>query len=210
MNDILIQKVVDTVLDKIKDLNFINVEASGRHIHLNKECMDILFGNGYILEKQKDLSQPGQYLCKEKVRIVGPKGFIERVAILGPLRKNTQVEVSLTDSKILGINIPIRESGDLDNTPGIRIESEKSSIKIDKGVIVAKRHIHMTPKDAKKLNLKDLDIVKVQIMSNRKLIFDDVTIRVCDKYKTSMHIDYDEANACGYNKKVFAKIVKDI
>ncbi len=210
MNEIFIQRVLENVISRINVLNCINVEASGRHIHLNKECVDILFGKGYILQKQKDLSQPGQYLCKEKVSIVGPKGDIENVAILGPLREDTQVEVSITDSRILGINVPIRESGDLENTPGIIIKSEKGSVEIDKGVIVAKRHIHMTPKDAINLKLKDKDIVKVEIMSKRKLIFDDVTIRVCDKYNTNMHIDYDEANACGYNKGVFAKIIKDI
>ena len=208
MNNFLVENIVDEVVKKIKDEVFIEVEASGRHVHLSKEHVEILFGKNYELTRVKDLSQPGQFACKERVTITGPKGSINNVVVLGPERKNTQVEVSLTDAVILGMKPPVKESGHIEGTPGIKVSTERASIELDKGVIVAKRHIHITPKDAEKFNVKDKEIVKAKVYGNRPLIFDDVVIRVSDKFRTYMHIDYDEANACGFTKGTFCRIVK--
>lgn len=204
----LLNSIVSDVLQKIKDTSFIPIEASGRHIHLSQQDLDTLFGKGYTLTKVKDLSQPGQYACKERVNITGPKGTIKNVVILGPVRKDTQIEVSLTDAKSLGINAPIRQSGEVANTPGITISSELASINTDFGVIVAKRHIHIEEKDKHKYNVEDGEIVKVKVLSDRPLIFDDVVIRVSPKFKTFMHIDYDEANACNFKQGDLGVIIK--
>jgi len=207
MDSILIDSIVKEVLKRINNGSLIEVEASGRHVHLSRKDVELLFGEGYKLTPVKELSQPGQFACEERVTITGPKGNIKNVVILGPERKATQVEISLTDALILGIKAPIRESGKIDNTPGITISSSKASINIDKGVIVAKRHIHITPEDALKYGVKDNQIVKVEVLGERPLIFDDTIIRVSPQYRTYMHIDYDEANACGYKKGVFCKIL---
>lgn len=207
MNEILNQ-IVDEVVKKIKETHLIEIEASGRHIHLSQEDLELLFGKGYVLNKVKDLSQPGQYACKERVNIIGPKGTIKNVVILGPVRKETQVEVSLTDARLLGLDAPIRQSGDIINSPGIKIESEKCIIEKDKGLIVAKRHIHIEEKDKHKFNVSDGEIVKVKVFSDRTLIFDDVVVRISPDFKTYMHIDFDEANACGYKNGTFGMIIK--
>lgn len=204
----LVNNIVSEVLKKIKDTSFIPIEASGRHIHLSQKDLDTLFGENYTLTKVKDLSQPGQYACKERVSITGPKGTLKNVVILGPVRKDTQIEVSLTDAKVLGIDAPIRQSGEVENTPGITITSEKASINTSSGVIVAKRHIHIEEKDKHKYNVEDGEIVKVKVFSSRPLIFDDVVIRVSPKFKTFMHIDYDEANACNFKQGDLGLIIK--
>ncbi len=209
MDSILIDSIVKEVLKRINNESLIEVEASGRHVHLSRKDVELLFGEGYKLTPAKELSQPGQFACEERVIITGPKGSIKNVVILGPERKATQVEISLTDALSLGIKAPIRESGKIDNTPGITISSSKASIIMDKGVIVAKRHIHITPEDALKYGVKDSQIVKVEVLGERPLIFDDTIIRVSPQYRTYMHIDYDEANACGYKKGVFCKILND-
>ncbi len=209
MDSILIDSIVKEVLKRINNESLIEVEASGRHVHLSRKDVELLFGEGYKLTPAKELSQPGQFACEERVTITGPKGSIKNVVILGPERKATQVEISLTDALSLGIKAPIRESGKIDNTPGITISSSKASIIMDKGVIVAKRHIHITPEDALKYGVKDSQIVKVEVLGERPLIFDDTIIRVSQQYRTYMHIDYDEANACGYKKGVFCKILND-
>lgn len=185
------------------------VEASGRHIHLSKEHLEQLFGKGYELTKAKDLSQPGQYAAKERVRVIGPKGEFSNVVILGPCRDFSQVELSLTDCRDIGVKGVLRESGKIEDTPGILIGVGEKYICLDKGTIVAKRHIHMTPNDAKNLNVKDGELVKVRVNGERPVIFDDVLIRVKDTFRLSMHIDYDEANACGYTSGVTGKIVKE-
>ncbi|MGL5379454.1 ethanolamine utilization phosphate acetyltransferase EutD [Clostridium sp.] len=208
MSIAVLDSIVEEVVKRIKKELYIEVEASGRHIHLCQEHIDILFGKGHVLTKIKDLSQPGQYACKERVNITGPKGTISNVVVLGPPRKETQVEVSLTDGLILGIKAPVKESGFIDNTPGISISNGNESIVLEKGVIVAKRHIHITPEDAEKFNVRDKEIVKVEVMGARPLIFDDVVMRVSPNFKTYMHIDYDEANACGYGKGTMCKILK--
>jgi len=208
MSNISLEHIIQEVVNRVKNELFIKVEASGRHIHLCQEHLDILFGRGYTLTKLKDLSQPGQYACKERVTITGPKGSIANVIVLGPTRQNTQVEVSLTDTLALGIKAPVKESGSIENTPGIKISTERASIEIDKGVIVAKRHIHITPEDADKFGVRDKEIVSVEVLGQRPLIFEDTVIRVSEKFRTFMHIDYDEANACGFTKGTLCRIVK--
>ncbi|MPQ42899.1 ethanolamine utilization phosphate acetyltransferase EutD [Clostridium tarantellae] len=204
----LLDEIISEVVNKVKKEALIEVEASGRHIHLTREEIDKLFGKGYKLNKIKDLSQPGQYACKERVTITGPKGSIKNVVVLGPERKTTQVEVSLTDALALGIKPPIRQSGDLEGTPGITISTELGSVNLDKGLIVAKRHIHITPEDAEKFGVKDNEVVKVKVFGRRPLIFDDVIVRVNKNFKTYMHIDYDEANSSGFSKGTLARIIE--
>ena len=203
----LIDKVIDRIQNEL-DSSF-EVEASGRHVHLSRKELDALFGTGYELTKAKDLSQPGQYASKERLTVVGPKGAFHNVVILGPVRKESQVEVSLTDCFQLGVKAPIRESGDIEGTPGIVLVNGDKSVSLDKGLIVAKRHVHMTPEDAEKIGVKNHDIVKVKVEGARPLIFDDVVIRVSPKFATYMHIDYDEANACGFSKGIRGRIIKD-
>ncbi len=203
----LIDKVIDRIQNELD--NSFEVEASGRHVHLSRKELDALFGTGYELTKVKDLSQPGQYASKERLTVVGPKGAFHNVVILGPVRKESQVEISLTDCLQLGVKAPIRESGDIEGTPGIVLVNGDKSVSLDKGLIVAKRHVHMTPEDAEKIGVKNHDIVKVKVEGARPLIFDDVVIRVSPKFATYMHIDYDEANACGFSKGIRGRIIKD-
>lgn len=203
-------EIIDEIVKKIKESQNlqIEVEASGRHIHLSRAHIDQLFGEGYQLTKAKALSQPGQFSCKERVTIAGSRGIFQNVVILGPERNESQVEVSLTDARSLGIIVPVRESGKIDQTPGIVVMNGNQTIHLAKGLIIAKRHIHMTPEDASKYQVENNEIVKVRINGDRSLIFDDVVIRISSKFATYMHIDYDEANACGYKKGVTGVIVK--
>lgn len=204
-----IVQIVKNILDEeMNKNNLIPIEASGKHVHLSKEHIEELFGKDYEMKIKKELSQPGQYLYEERVRVIGPKGIIENVAVLGPARDNTQIEISLTDSKILGINAPIRESGTLKNSSVAYISNKNKMVKVENGAIVAKRHIHMNKEDAKKFNLKDKDIVKVKVLSKRPIIFEDVLVRVSESFKLSMHIDFDEANACAYEDNVNGEIIK--
>ena len=183
------------------------VETSARHMHLTREAVDALFGEGYELTKKKDLSQPGQYACAEKVEVIGPKGSL-MMSILGPTRPESQVEVSYTDARALGITPPVRESGDIAATPGCTIKVGDNVVTLDEGVIVAKRHIHMTPADAAELGVSDKEIVKVKLDTARPLIFDDVVVRVSEKFALAMHIDTDECNAAACRGEVFGTIVK--
>nr|WP_067389875.1 ethanolamine utilization phosphate acetyltransferase EutD [Enterococcus canis] len=201
-----VTQIVEEVVKRLTELTF-EVEASGRHIHLSRHEIDCLFGEGYQLTKVKDLSQPGQFVCKERITIAGPKGMFKNVVILGPERAASQVEVSLTDSRELGINAPIRESGHIDGTPGVVLINGDRSVQLEKGLIVAKRHIHMTPEDAVKNHVENGQIVKVKVDGQRALIFDDVVVRVSPKFATYMHIDYDEANACGLVKGTRGRIL---
>ena len=185
------------------------VETSARHVHLTESDFKILFGNEATLTVKKNLSQPGQYACEERVSIVGPKKEISGVSILGPFRSASQVELSATDARSIGLPIGIKESGDLRGTPGCKIVGPKGSLELQEGVIVAKRHIHATSEDAKKLGVKDKDIVSVKINTpERSLIFGDVVVRVSDSYALAMHIDTDEANASGMVLGVMGEIVK--
>ncbi|MBR5521237.1 MAG: phosphate propanoyltransferase [Oscillospiraceae bacterium] len=174
------------------------VETSARHIHLSQEHVDILFGAGHQLTHKKDLSQPGQYACEERVTVVGPKRELKNVSILGPTRKESQVELSLTDARSIGISAPVRESGVLEGSAPCKLVGPAGEVELEYGVIVAKRHIHITPEDAAAFGVSDKEIVKVKVdTEGRSLVFDDVVVRVSPSYATAMHIDTDEANACG-------------
>jgi putative phosphotransacetylase len=173
----------------------VSVGVSARHVHLSQEDFEKLFGEGAELTPTKYLSQPGQFASDERVNIVGPRGRIDGVRILGPIRKKSQVEVAKTDGFRLGINPPVRDSGHIEGTPGITIEGPKGTIEIKEGVICAMRHIHMTPADAQGFGLQDKDIVKVKVGGERALIFDEVIVRVRDDFALDFHIDTDEANA---------------
>jgi putative phosphotransacetylase len=204
-----INKIVEEVVKQIQLQNkTFEVEASGRHVHLSRKEIDALFGSGYQLTKVKDLSQPGQFVCKERITVAGPKGLFQNVVILGPERKEAQVEVSMTDTRILGINVPVRESGKIEGTPGVLLMNGSATVVLDHGLIVAKRHIHMTPEDALKNDVTNGQIVQVKALGERPLIFDDVVIRVNPHFATYMHIDYDEANACGLTKGMRGYIIK--
>jgi acetate kinase len=182
------------VLEAQKQQPFL-VEVSAHHIHLTQEHVEALFGQGHQLTKHADLSQPGQYACKEQLAIVGPKGRIERVRILGPARKYTQIEIAMTEQFKLGVHPPIRESGDIADTPGCTLESPTGSVKVDRGVICALRHVHMTPEDALRYGVRDKSFVRVRIAGDRELVFGDVLVRVDPSFALAMHIDTDEANA---------------
>ncbi len=171
------------------------VETSARHIHLSPADIETLFGAGAQLHNKKDLSQPGQFACEEKVQLVGPKGSL-MVSVLGPARKDTQVELSFTDARTLGLkDVPVRESGDVAGTPGIKLVGPAGEVDLAQGVLIAKRHIHMTPADAEAFGVADKDIVSVKLDTARPLIFGDVVVRVSPTYALAMHIDTDEANA---------------
>jgi acetate kinase len=182
------------VLEAQKQQPFL-VEVSAHHIHLRQEHVEALFGKGHQLTKHADLSQPGQYACKEQLAIVGPKGRIERVRVLGPARKYTQIEIAMTEQFKLGLHPPIRESGDIADTPGCTLESPTGSVMVDRGVICALRHVHMTPEDALRYGVRDKSYVRVRIASDRELVFGDVLVRVDPNFSLAMHIDTDEANA---------------
>ena len=185
------------------------VETSARHVHLSRADLDVLFGKGYELTVKKDLSQPGQYACEERVTVVGPKKAIERVGILGPVRPASQVEVSFTDARTLGIAAPVRESGDIAGTPGCKLVGPCGEVEIANGVIVAKRHIHYTPAEAEAAGVSDKEIVKVKVTSEgRTTIFDDVVVRVHPNFSAAMHIDTDESNASAAFGLVYGEIVK--
>ena len=191
---------VDRLADELIRLLTIELEASGRHIHLFRAHVEALFGVGYKLTPVKDLSQPGQFACKERVTLVGPKGELKNVVVLGPERSESQVEISLTDAVSLGIAPPVRQSGDLKNTPGLTVRVGERMITLDHGLIAAQRHIHMTPEDAARWGLSDNQVVKLKTFTARPLVFDDVVVRVSPKFATMVHLDYDEANACGFKK----------
>ncbi|MBR5768079.1 MAG: phosphate propanoyltransferase [Clostridia bacterium] len=185
------------------------VETSARHIHVTEEHLAILFGEGATLTKKKDLSQPGQFACEERLTIIGPKKPLVGVSILGPTRKESQVELSFTDARTLGIVAPVRESGDLEGTPGCKLVGPCGEIDLDHGVIIAKRHIHMTPEDAEAEGVKDKDIVSLKIDSDgRSLVFGDVVIRVSPKFATAAHIDTDESNAAAAFGICYGEIIK--
>ncbi len=183
------------------------VETSARHVHVTKETLEKLFGKDYELTIKKMLSQPGQFASNEKVKIVGTKGELN-ASILGPVRKENQVELSLTDARSIGVVAPIRESGDIKESGACKLVGPCGEVELSEGVIAAKRHIHMTEKDAKEFGLKDKDIVKVEVKSqDRSLVFGDVVVRVSNNYALAMHIDTDESNAAGLSGQVFGKIL---
>lgn len=175
------------------------VEVSARHIHVTAEALEILFGEGYSLTLKKELSQPGQFAAEERVNIIGPKRELKNVSILGPVRKAVQVEISATDARSIGIAAPVRESGDIAGSPGCKIVGPRGEIDINEGVIVAKRHIHMTPADAGKYGVENGQTVKIELLSDgRSLVFGDTVVRVSENFRLAMHIDTDEGNAAGW------------
>ena len=172
------------------------VETSARHVHVTQEALEVLFGEGYELTKKKDLSQPGQYACEERVQVIGEKSSFPAVSILGPVRSACQVEISASDARSIGVKAPVRESGDIAGSGACKLVGPKGELELKEGVIVAKRHIHMIPEDAEKYGLKDKQIVSVKIDSaERSLVFGDTVVRVNPQYALAMHIDTDEANA---------------
>lgn len=190
--------------------NQVVVEVSARHVHLSQQDLETLFGPGYELTVKKMLSQPGQYASEERVTVVGPKREIAGVSILGPVRKDTQVELSLTDARSIGVKAPVRESGDIAGSAGCKLIGPKGELEIKEGVIAAKRHIHATPADAERMGLCDKQIVSVEIPSadGRKLTFGDVVVRVSDSYALAMHIDTDESNAAAMTPNSLGTIIK--
>jgi len=205
-----INELIDTVAQRVEEeLNqSFELEASGRHIHLSREAVDALFGEGYELIPKKYLSQPGQYAAAERISVIGPKGVFHNVSILGPLRNESQVEVSFTDARTLGVKAQLRLSGDTEGTAGVVLMNGSNIYKMEQGLIVAKRHIHVNKQDAEKLKVTDQEVVKVKVMSGRPLVFDDVVVRISPDFRTFMHIDYDEANACGFVNGTRGRIIR--
>lgn len=183
------------------------VESSARHVHVTKEHLAILFGEGHSLHNKRELSQPGQYLTEEKVRIEGPRGAIDNVSILGPERTATQVEISFTDARVLGISPPVRESGVLDGSAAVKVIGPAGSVDLTEGAIVAKRHVHLTPEVAEQHGLKDKQIISVKIDGDRGLVLNEVVCRVSPSFSPAMHIDYDESNAAGLKGEVYGEVL---
>ena len=191
--------------------NKVLVETSARHVHVTREALNILFGEGYELTVKKMLSQPGQYASAERIDVVGPKKTLSGVSILGPVRPETQVELSLTDARSIGIAAPVRESGQIAGSGACKLVGPKGEVEISEGVIVAKRHIHMTKADAAEFGVVDKQIVSVKVDSaDRSLIFGDVVVRVSDSYALAMHIDTDESNAAGMAPGTMGEVIKKI
>jgi propanediol utilization protein len=196
---------MERLIEEVTKRLFIELEASGRHVHLTKEAVQALFG--HPLTPLRPLSQPGQFAAKERVTLIGPKGRMENVAVLGPERSACQVELSKTDCVALGLDAPVRQSGDIENSPGLILANGGQLFSIRQGVIVAQRHIHMTPQEAAARGLKDKQIVRLETFTERPLIFEEVLLRVSPEYTTYAHLDYDEANACGFRKGDFGRIL---
>lgn len=201
MDNEQVKALTDAVLHRI----FIPLESSARHVHLTQEQCQTLFGCD--LQPERPLSQPGQYLSKQRLTIIGPKGRFEKVAVLGPARKEAQVEISMTDSRALGLNAPIRLSGDVTDTPGIILEGPNGRIGLSQGVIIAQRHLHLTPEDAARFHVRDGQGVQLQTYTCRPLLFQDVIVRVSDRFSTAAHLDFDEANACGMKNGDWGRII---
>ncbi len=186
----------------------VKIGLSNKHLHLQQEHLDILFGKGHELTRTKDLVQPGQFACEEKVDIVGPKNTLKGVRVLGPLRPETQVELAMTDARAIGIKAPVKESGKLEGTPGCKLIGPCGEVELDHGVIVALRHVHLNDEQAKEAGVKDKDIVSIKIEGERGLIFDNVLVRSGSKHEREVHLDTDEGNAAGCGPDAVAEIIK--
>ena len=197
---------LQTLTDALVQNIFIEMEASGRHVHVTQEQAQKLFGHG--LTPERPLSQPGQWVAKERVTVIGPKGEFRNVAVLGPERKEAQVEISLTDGRILGIAPPVRPSGDVKDSPGVLLKGSAGEVRLSEGVVAALRHIHITPADADRFGVKDKQIVRLQTYTERPLVFEDVLVRVSKDFATRVHLDFDEANACGYKTGDLGRILR--
>ena len=196
---------IDARVEAVVGRLFVPVEASGRHVHLTKDQALSLFGHG--LTPKRPLSQPGQFLCEERVTLVGPKGEFDRVAVLGPERKEAQVEISLTDARVLGIDPPIRPSGQVEGTPGITLRGPIGTVTLSQGVMAAQRHIHLNPQQAQGFGVRDKQVVQLQTLTERPVVFEGVMVRVHPQYEAAVHLDYDEANACGLKPGDFGRIL---
>lgn len=196
---------LDALVQSVVKRLFVELEASGRHVHVTKEQALTLFG--HPLTPKRPLSQPGQYLAEERVTVIGPKGEFENVAVLGPERREAQVEISLTDGRTLGIDPPVRLSGDVAGSPGAVLVGPRGRVELTQGVVAAKRHIHLTPEDAARFGVRDKQVVKLQALTHRPLTFSDVAVRVSPEFASFAHLDYDEANACGFRKGELGRIV---
>ena len=195
----------DALVEAVMGRLFIPIEASGRHVHLTKAQALTLFGHS--LTAKKPLSQPGQFAANERLTIRGPKGEFQNVAVLGPERKAAQVEISLTDGRTLGITPPIRPSGDIDGTPGITLIGPKGSVELTEGVVVAQRHIHLSPEEGRRFSVTDGQIVRLQTFTNRPVVFENVQVRIHPDFRGAVHLDYDEANACGFAQGDWGRIL---
>lgn len=218
MNSVeLIEEITRLVVGELENHNLLEkerkthvpVSISARHLHLQQEHVEVLFGKGHELSKFKEISQPGQYACNEKVTLKGPKGTIENVRVLGPLRKQTQIEISRTDARKLGISPPVRNSGNLAGSEAITLIGPKGTILLEEGCIIADRHIHMTPKDARDFGVKDKQKVSVLVEGEKGGVMGQVTIRVNERYALDMHIDTDDANAFDLKGNEWLKIIAD-
>lgn len=200
--------ISDSIKNEIGKRKIIMVEISARHVHLSAKDLEIIFGKNSSLHSKRDLSQPGQYLSEKRVNLIGPKSEIKNVAILGPVRSNTQVELSISDARLLGIkDITVNESGYLEGAGSVIISGKNGDIEAKNSVIVAKRHVHLRERDAKEWNIQNGQIVKVKVYGTRALIFDEVVARVSDRFMPAVHIDFDEANACGLLSQGYGEII---
>ena len=196
---------ISTLTEAVMGRLFVELEASGRHAHVTEEQAMALFG--HKLTPKRELSQPGQYLANERLSIIGPKGEFHNVAVLGPERPEGQVEISLTDGRSLGIEPPVRPSGKVAGTPGITLRGERGTVTLSQGVIAAQRHIHMHPEDAKNMGITDGQMVSLQTYTARPVVFEDLLVRVHPGFQTRVHLDYDEANACGFKNGDLGRIL---
>ena len=196
---------LDALVEAVTQRLFLPMEASGRHVHVTKEQAVTLFG--HALTPQRELSQPGQFLAQERVAVIGPKGEFQNVAVLGPERPEAQVEISLTDGRTLGITPPIKPSGDVKGSPGALLVGPVGKVELEQGVIAAQRHIHVSPEDAARLGVVDKQIVGLKTYTKRPAVLEDVLVRVHKGFRTSVHLDYDEANAIGFEKGDLGRIL---
>ena len=196
---------MDDLASRVMARVFVEMEASGRHVHLTEDQIMTLFG--HELTPAKPLSQPGQFAAKERVTVVGPKGELKNVAVLGPARKEGQVELSLTDARVLWLTVPVRQSGVVRGSPGVNLFGPAGQLRLERGAIAAQRHIHLTPADAARFGVKDKQVVKLQTFTARPLVFEDVLVRVSPDFAPRVHLDYDEANACGFTSGDFGRIL---
>ena len=195
----------ETLASALAQRLFVELEASGRHVHVTAQQALELFG--HCLTPKRPLSQPGQFLAEQRVTVVGPKGEFHDVAVLGPERKQAQVEISLTDGRTLGIQPPIRLSGDIQGSPGAVLVGSRGRVTLEQGVIAAQRHIHLTPEAAARFGVTDRQRVKLQALTRRGVVFEDVIVRVSPDFAPYAHLDYDEANACGFQKGDLGRIL---
>ena len=190
------QQELDALTGAVLQRLFVPLEASGRHVHITRTQAEALFG--HPLTAKRPRSQPGQFLANERVTVVGPKGELRNVAVLGPERKEAQVEISLTDARTLGLTVPVRMSGDVAGSPGATLIGSLGQVRLDHGVMAAQRHIHLNPEEAERFGVKDKQVVNLRVFTSRPAVFQNVVVRVSPDFAAAVHLDYDEANGCGF------------